>query len=210
MEQCVFNVGPWAQIEERSYGILEIPAKRSGQRCSEALVVTDMMEATALDLGEGRYEPKPILAEAIAQDIVRDHLAKGVFVAKGPTPTEDELLAAEAKLQAFCERQIEMADTAWARFGRFEMITDEARVAARIFGLDKPWLVKVARAAECEFCGSELKRPGLAKCPICGAVLDIEKAETAGLVSPEEARRLKAIRRKKTPKPEAEPVEVAE
>lgn len=209
MEQYIYNVGPWAQVEERSYGRFEIPAN-PGQRHSGPLVVNDTVERTAIDMGEGNYEPRTILAEDIARDITREHIEKGVFVAHGRTPSEEEIVAAQAKLTAFCERQIAEAETDWARFGRYELIKEEARVAARLFGLDKPWVVKVARVAECEFCGAELKRTGLAKCPTCSAVLDVEKAEAAGLISAEEAKRLKSVRRKKAAKPEVEPVGVGE
>lgn len=198
MNQYIFNVSPLEHWEGRTYGTFHLLPRENGKRHSPPVIVIDQTEPNAFDFGEGRFEPKEWRAEDVAKDLVSSHIDTGCFIAAGPKPTEEELQAAETKWQEWCQRKIAEADMDWARTPRFELISDDARKAAKELRIERPWLVKVRiPAGQCEFCGADLQRAGLAKCPSCQAVLDIDKALAAGIITKEQAKDIRAARRQK-------------
>jgi len=67
-------------------------------------------------------------------------------------------------------------------------ITDLERRAARMLGLEKPWLYDPKPMSECPVCAESIK-PGVAVCKSCGAILDREKAAQYGLGPQAKSRR---------------------
>jgi RNA polymerase subunit RPABC4/transcription elongation factor Spt4 len=59
-------------------------------------------------------------------------------------------------------------------------ITDLERRAARLLGLEKPWLYAAKPLDDCPVCAEKIKH-GVAVCKSCGAILDREKAAQYGL-----------------------------
>jgi hypothetical protein len=59
-------------------------------------------------------------------------------------------------------------------------ITDLERRAARLLGLEKPWLYDAKPLDDCPVCAEKIKH-GVAVCKSCGAILDREKAAQYGL-----------------------------
>ena len=131
-------------------------------------------------------------AQEIAEDLVREINGDsgegsyhGVFVAAGQEPTNEELVEARKKLEAFHLRLVETADLEWERSHNMMFITDLERRAARELRLEKPWLYDPKPMADCPACGEKIK-PEVAVCRTCGAILDREKAAKFGLAEREE------------------------
>jgi len=141
-----------------------------------------------LDFGDRHKVDFAISAREIAEDLAREINGDsgegsfhGVFVSAGLEPTQEELDEAQAKLKAFHERLVSMADLEWERSHNPMFITDLERRAARELKLDKPWLYDPKPQSECPACGERIK-PGVAICRACRAVLDREKAAEFGFL----------------------------
>ncbi len=89
------------------------------------------------------------------------------------TTYKDELKAADLKQRAWFLELVKLADSLWARSGGNPLaIADEARIAAKVLGMDdKPWLsdFQSAKMENCFACGSQ-KNPLFPVCPVCRAI----------------------------------------
>ena len=134
------------------------------------------------DMGDDRKGERYWAARVIAKSVLAEHNPDadlrryGVFLCAGDVPLDSELRDAALRRDAYFYEQVEQADALYARApNRPEMISDVQRRAARLLGLDRPWLVKIAPMQECPVCGDPIKI-GVAICRHCGAVLDEAKA----------------------------------
>ena len=106
---------------------------------------------------------------------------RGVFVPlNGETPTPEELLHARELLHHFRTQLVENADATWRETGNVKDIDREAKTAAEILKLTKPWLSMqgaeaTADMVECPACGTSIK-PGKVVCWKCNAILNPELA----------------------------------
>src|ERR1051325_307894 len=151
----------------------------------------------------GRNETRSefiIGAQEIADDLCREINANivgargllgttsfwGLFVAKGDTPTREELDEAQRKLKLVMSNLVQMGDIEWSRYHRYELVPDTCRMAARFLKLEKEWAyVDVSQSAECPACGMKLPHKDVAICRSCNAILNRDKAVQFGLVKPD-------------------------
>ncbi|HQN09682.1 MAG TPA: hypothetical protein PK569_19120, partial [Thermoanaerobaculia bacterium] len=114
---------------------------------------------------------------------------RGVFVAEGVEPTEEELEAAEKRYHAFLAKKYSEGLSQWDKAHRPEEVDHHAKVAAVVFRRDAPWGVS-ARAqttSPCPGCGERIS-PVLAFHQACGAIFDEERAIALGHIPAMEAR----------------------
>ncbi len=140
------NIAPekWPPRHRTYFGSMEIAAPAPGQ----PYALTKVTERIgSIDLGDKRTTEFPITARAIAEDLAREINSDsgegsfhGVFVCAGDQPTQEELADARAKLEAFYRRLVAAADLEWERSHSPLFITDLDRRAARVLGIEKPWL----------------------------------------------------------------------
>ncbi len=182
------NISPekWPPRYRSYFGSLEIRSPQPG----ETFAITPVRGCeTLIDLGDKRTHPVVITAREVAEDIARELNSDsgegsfhGVFVAEGDVPTPAELSDARQRLNAFHRRLVDAADLEWERTKNPMFITDLERRAARLLGLEKPWLYDARPLNDCPVCAEKIK-PGVAVCKSCGAILDAVKAAQYGLVS---------------------------
>jgi hypothetical protein len=176
----------WPPRYRTYFGSLEIRSPQAG----ETFALTPVRACKGIiDLGDQRVHDFRITAREIAEDIARELNSDsgegsfhGVFVAAGDAPTPQELSEARARLDAFHKRLVDAADLEWERTKNPMFITDLERRAARLLGLEKPWLYDAKPLADCPVCAEKIKH-GVAVCKSCGAILDREKAAQYGLVA---------------------------
>jgi hypothetical protein len=174
----------WPPRYRTYFGSLEIRSPQPG----EGFAITPVRGCRGLiDLGDKRTHDFPITAREIAEDIARELNSDsgegsfhGVFVAAGDAPTPEELDDARQRLESFHRRLVDAADLEWERTKNPMFITDLERRAARLLGLEKPWLYNAKPLDDCPVCAEKIK-PGVAVCKSCGAILDREKAAQYGL-----------------------------
>lgn len=178
----------WPPRHRTYFGSLDVRSPEPG----EAYALTPISGCDgAIDIGDKRIMSYRITAQEIAEDIAREINGDsgegsfhGVFVASGTAPTEAELADARRRLEEFQRRLVAAADLEWERNKNPMFITDLDRRAARLLGLEKPWLYDPKPLAECPVCGEKIKH-GVAVCRSCHAILDREKAAQYGLVPKE-------------------------
>ena len=181
------NISPekWPPRQRTYFGSLEIRAPQPG----EPYALTPVRGCTGfLDFGDKRVMDYKITAREIADDLAReinsdsgDASFHGVFVAAGETPTPEELQDARERLDNFHRRLVDAADLEWERTKNPLFITDLERRAARLLGLEKPWLYNAKPLDDCPVCAEKIK-PGVAVCKSCRAILNPEKAAQYGLL----------------------------
>jgi hypothetical protein len=173
----------WPPRYRTYFGSLEIRSPQAG----ESFAITPVRGCKGvIDLGDQRTTDYRLTAREIAEDIARELNGDsgegsfhGVFVAAGDTPTIAELTDARQKLETFHRRLVEAADLEWERTKNPMFITDLERRAARLLGLEKPWLYDAKPLDDCPVCAEKIKH-GVAVCKSCGAILDREKAAQYG------------------------------
>jgi len=180
-QATVVNVGEEEWRAQRPYGLYTIPAKVNGERYAALRVPGSV---AVRDMGDRTRQLDPLYADEIAQCIIREQdLARfGVFVAKGESPTEQELAAAEKMRDENDLSEIESADAEWTRTHQIASISDFAKHAVVRQGMDREWVYEVKQMQACPGCGATVKK-GVAKCRECQAILDKEKAIALGLIS---------------------------
>ncbi len=182
------NIAPekWPPRHRTYFGSVEIEAPAPGQPYALTRITG---RNGSIDLGDKRTSEFPITACAIAEDLAREINSDsgegsfhGVFVCAGEKPTDQELSEARARLNAFYQKLVAAADLEWERSHSPLFITDLDRRAARVLGLDKPWLYDPRVQMECPLCAEKLK-PGVAVCKSCGAILDEKRAKEYAFVT---------------------------
>ena len=178
---------------QATLGSYTVPARGAGQRYA---LLTLFGRTELYDMGDDRKGEKYWTARDIARSVVAEHNPDadlrrfGVFVCAAALPTEEELIAAQARQDSFYLEQIQQADLLYSRAPhRPDSITDVQRRAARALGIDRPWLVNMAAMSECPACGGMVK-VGAAVCRHCAVILDEEKAAKFGIVRPATAKEI--------------------
>jgi hypothetical protein len=178
----------WPPRYRTYFGSLEIRSPQAG----ESFALTPVRPCVSIiDMGDKHTVPIRLSAREIAEDIARELNSDsgegsfhGVFVAAGDVPTTVELDDARQRLEDFHRRLVDAADLEWERTKNPMFITDLERRAARLLGLEKPWLYDAKPLADCPVCAEKIKH-GVAVCKSCGAILDREKAEKYGFITRE-------------------------
>ena len=204
----IFNVSPWPfSVGLGSLGNFFIPACEDGQRFSRPLKIPGILQE---QYPEGDNQMKLLKAESgrnVAQQIlgIGAHLhprnaltLRGVFSSATPEPTREELAAANKALEVYYRQLVAQADSAFSAGPKAledVLSNGDGRhyLAARKIGrtaAESPWLGNATQEVnrkECDNCGAAY-RPGIAECPKCGNILDMEKYKLK-LARQEEARR---------------------
>jgi hypothetical protein len=184
-QAVIANITEQHYMAHRMYGTFQIAGRAEG----DAYALTRITPRTAvMDYGDKRTLPLPITAREIADDICREINSDagersflGVFVCAGEAPTEDELRAAQEKLDEFYRALVASADREWERSHSYLFIHDLQRRAAAKLGLEKEWHYRSSETEECPGCGERVKA-GVAVCKSCHAILNRDKALALGLM----------------------------
>lgn len=115
---------------------------------------------------------------------------RGVFVAAGPVPKEEELLAAEERYHGFLRQKYEEGLSSWDDKHDPALIDAHAKIAAYVFRANAPWGLPARGTAtvECENCGEPIS-PKLAYHTVCGAIFDEERAIALGYLPAMQAKK---------------------
>ena len=183
---AIVNISPekWPPRYRTYFGTLEIRSPLPG----ESFAITPVRGCMGkIDHGDKHISEFRLTAREIAEDIARELNSDsgegsfhGVFVAESDEPTSTELDDARRRLETFHRRLVDAADLEWERTRNPMFITDLERRAARLLGLEKPWLYAAKPLDDCPVCAEKIKH-GVAVCKSCGAILDREKAAQYGL-----------------------------
>lgn len=122
----------------------------------------------------------------------------GVFVSNTPTPTEKRLDQAREQLKEFAHAVVAQADIFWDDPKNHVLINEFHRRFAKLLDVKRPWLYEAKALKPCPACSAPISA-GLAKCPSCHAVLDMDKLKQYFPLDYAELQALKA-ESKKTPK----------
>lgn len=200
----IVNIGPYSQVVEQTYGRFKIDA------CPKELPYTVLVIKPAsekYDIGDQRKATEWWEPRAIAEDIVKSNgLAKlGIFVAEGRRPTDREVQAAKTQLETWYHALVSEGDGFYAanRDVARNGITDNHRKAVVYFGLEREWSYVPSKMEPCPYCTNMIK-PNVTVCPKCTAILNIPKAQAAGLITQQQAERLSHYRRKLKAEEDAE------
>ena len=185
------NISPekWPPRYRNYFGSLEIRSPQPG----ESFALTSVRGCIAkMDHGDKHTTDVCITAHEVAEDIARELNSDsgegsfhGVFVAAGDAPSLAELDDARKRLEAFHRRLVAAADLEWERTKNPMFITDLERRAARLLGLEKPWLYDAKPLDDCPVCAEKIN-PGVAVCKSCRAILDPAKAAQYGFAARED------------------------
>jgi len=176
-------------------GTFHIPACQEGKPCSEPLKVKGM-NRDEYDLGDGNGHMSwnVITGEDLAKSIVGLDSGSpalgtfttnrewwGVFISRNDVPSEAELAEAQKKLTALMTLYLEQGD-ALAAQGKPGDIGPNERKAAQFLNQKRAWAQLPEKMDSCPGCGEPIK-PGVIKCKECGAILDMEKAASLGMLT---------------------------
>lgn len=182
----------------RSYGMRTIYGCAEG----EVYRVTTIEDSTdRMDIGSGNSLPSPVAAPDIAKDAEVNATVDGPNGTKWPLaividnaePTANELQRLRDTQDDYWRHMLKVGDKAWARTRRYEDIDDNSKRAAVMLGEDREWAQDVQSKDECFACHKRVMK-GIARCPECTAILDIDKAYIAGIINKEQADDLKERR----------------
>jgi len=212
MRQVIVNITPQEYFFQRTHGYYHIlPAtKHYGEpgfspgitiiEDSRNTYVTNVDSVTGNEI----KVDVPLAAEKIAADLLRNEdLEKmGCFVSESTKPSDRDMQGAYKTLLQTYREAVAEANMEWQRTHRYEFISDLARRGARHMGMDVEWSDDVKPKIDCPGCGERI--PATVARHTCGAIIDIDRAESAGMIDGEEAKRLRKLRSGKKPKVEEE------
>lgn len=187
----LFNITNQDFFVSRTYGHFHLLPANPGAPW-QVIVIEDTTDR--LDMGEEQYHRIPILAEDVAQDIANEFAVHGIGVCKGPRPTAAEVAEVRGRLEKYYRLKLNEGDSEWSRSAKHENIDDVSRRAAIYFGEPRPWAYQVVDKITCPGCAEKVPAT-IAKCK-CGAIIDVDRAVAAGLLSDNEAERLRKMRKK--------------
>jgi hypothetical protein len=178
----VVNITEKAWQVQRTFGVFQIAGCLKGQPYT-VLEVTGRVEVS--DEGDDRGLQISHEADEIAADVAREINENitaapngipfmGVFVSESKKPAAEELAAAREKLREYQRALVAFAVVLWDDPKTHREINELHRWAGRALNVTGDWLMPVYEKVPCAACGTAIK-PGLAKCPECHAVLDLEK-----------------------------------
>lgn len=180
----VINLSETTHVLQRTYGSYFVQGITEG----EQYTVTPVRGRIAtLDEGDNVRSQQIIEADEIAaclcSQINDGILCKegyesfgGAFVSETDPPNPKDLKKYTAKLMAFYDGQIELADQFWDDPHDHKNISALMRRAARIRHKSKPWTYESVETHFCAACGESL-RAGVPVCKTCGAVQPGKEAE---------------------------------
>ena len=174
---CIASISDQDWYISRTHGVYHIPACPKGERYALLLLTS---RGDVIDLGDNRRFPFTITAREIADDLLQDLQDHGIFVCGGPRPSEEELVTAARRKEAYYHGLIAEGDTMWARGHSYREISDMHRRAAIALGVEREWAYVPLKMSECPACGEKVKT-GVAVCKHCHAILDTEKAAKHGI-----------------------------
>lgn len=153
------------------------------------LVVHDAMYYMETWVGENKNMfPVPMNAQDLCRSIVSDYRNSLVEVDESAYPAlffvpeevdadtllkkyGKEVLAAVTTQNNWFRRLIEKADDLWEKHRQHRVIPDDARAAARVLGLDRPWIVSVRQTSKCPACETPVS-PTQIICSTCRCILN--------------------------------------
>lgn len=136
-----------------------------------------------------------VSAPTIAQSLVRDfvssqlsydeHSAPGMFILSGRYTDKaqvkkefgKEIETARSKQNNWFRKLVYLADDDWSKYHQHRLISNLQRIAAKMLGLEREWLVEVTPPKSCPACGSKLPNFDVAICSNCGCIIDETKAK---------------------------------
>ena len=198
----IYNIYPRQHsVSLGGLGTYVIPACEPGKPYSKPCIVNGFI-ADEYDLGDGKGNMSwnAEQGEEVAKDVVGigSYTAElsplttnrewwGCFIAKGETPTPEELSAAKEKLERCMKMWLADGDRLAGQGEKGIAQIGIPHIEASVY-LKQPrqWSNPVVAMIECPGCGSPIK-PYIAKCGNCGAILDRVKAIELGLIPDETA-----------------------
>ena len=170
------------------FGPLRIPPCENNPRELKPVRVAVYGTYLGRDRGNDEIEPQHDTARAWAHSCIIGHEQFGMFVPEGDEPTKQELLAALKRLEDFYRKHVDAAEASWSRNRDPRRINPVARIAGEYFGLNKEWLYDQGGQTVCPACKKSVPETA-ARCtnPVCGAILDWEKAYELGMVTRQDA-----------------------
>jgi hypothetical protein len=171
-EITICSIVPYLRHWERSYGHFRI--QPGSVQNPTYMVVGDAKDKYWTDLEKGQF----IMVTVDARNIVNDFLTakeldQGFFACEGDEPTEKEMNTAIARQREFYVKLVRQGDSAWAKFGKHEHISDAQRRAAFSLGVQKDWNTIARANLECPSCG-EMVPVHVAMCKHCSAIINRE------------------------------------
>lgn len=212
-KRYIFNIYQKAwDVPLGGLGTFRIPACPEGEPYSKPLVVKGM-NRDEYDLGDGQGHmswnaiPGDQLAKAIVGldsgspalgTFTTNREWWGVFLSETPVPTEAQLTEARKKLVALMTMYLEQGDNLAAQ-GKVADIGANERKAAQFLNQKRAWAQLPEKMDSCPGCGEPIK-PGVIKCKECGAILDMDKAASLGMLTENQLAAMLAAREPKEPR----------
>lgn len=174
MDAYIISLNPTPQvISMGQLGLYTIaPAKKDGTPTATPIPDKKLL----VDKGADVYEERLESGMGMAVDISQRYADKGLYASELPSMTPDVLELAKEQFHAACVQKVMSADGLWEKFHRRDLISDEARMAARYIGSRPEWLDPTSSegSGTCPVCASRINA-GAIRCKECGEVLDPQK-----------------------------------
>ena len=190
----VCNVGPWPYHVERGPIYLDIPGYTASADvdkigCAMGAPMPAVRQEAKIIGGGGEVpleygyifdDGRQVALEMIGVGFGLPRHASlvqyGVFVPQGPLPTKEEISEARGQLQAYAERLVDEARTAFDK-GRDEWYrtrSDRHLWAGRLMGIQEKWCSEdhAEQSVRCDMCG-KFNPANIAKCQ-CGNIIDFD------------------------------------
>lgn len=182
----IASIWPERMVEKRSlYGrdfVIEAGSVEHPAICVVEDVYQSEYTAMTASFGPLMTTPKPVLARAVADDLVRcwttnrgntsDTASPGIWVCAGDGPSKEEIDEHAEKQRQYQMEQVEKGDTLF-RDNRSDWITTTMRVSAKALGMmDRLWIreLRADNFTSCPACKEQIIA-GALKCKHCSTVI---------------------------------------
>src|SRR6266404_4943656 len=202
----IVSVFPFAiPIVDPGLPWITIPACEGDEPYARYDLTDRVMAMEKQDL-EGTYLGVIHPARQIAESVIRDCKAFGIFVANGDDPTPEELAVARATMAVYARRALNQGHAVFQQYRHTRFISRHSIWAADFLHEKPEWPYENADAkVTCPSCKTAMPKDA-AKCGSCQAVVDwnraaawdvdiLEKGMKFGLVDMEEVKRVIARER---------------